>query len=327
MTDIKSIWSEHTEAAEKQVKTRLNIPERFECYVASNHITGKRLFIIKIDKAADSKAFKNIKFKGLAIQVLDFDHHKELTVLLLDNSLEDIFISFIENILEEISYCTTDNEALSKISNVIFRWKKLFDKAGYNGLTPEEQKGLIGELLLFKSLSDEGLSGRDLLIAWDGPDGGDKDFTFGHVGIEVKLTSSKYPSIKITNERQLNAPDTGRLYLFLYIVEEVKKEGFSLLGLVNTIREYFKGDLETLNRFNNKLRLLRFNDDDSENYAQLFSLKSLNRYLVDDDFPKVTQDILPNGVYNVSYSIELSSCEDSMLNSITNRELIDGYRI
>ena len=119
---------------------------------------------------------------------------------------------FIENIIDEITDCATENEALTRTSNVIQNWKKLFDKINFQGLTIERQKGLIGELLLFNSLLDEDYSIDKLLESWTGPDYDDKDFLFGSIGIEVKLTSSKVPKVKISSERQLDSQNLTKLY-------------------------------------------------------------------------------------------------------------------
>ena len=86
----------------------------------------------------------------------------ELHIYLLDNQLKDIFSLFIENILEEISKCITENEALVETSNVVLKWKKLFDKINFQGLTIEKQKGLIlfSATLIAKDLLMDSLEGK-----------------------------------------------------------------------------------------------------------------------------------------------------------------------
>ena len=62
---------------------------------------------------------------------------------------------------------------------------------------------------------DEEYSIDALLESWTGPDFNDKDFRFGSFGIEVKLTSSKVPKVKISSERQLDNENLTKLYLVL----------------------------------------------------------------------------------------------------------------
>ncbi|MES2275440.1 MAG: PD-(D/E)XK motif protein [Bacteroidota bacterium] len=325
MNILKSIWEEHLTGREKYYKSRLDIAGPFVVYAATNQITGKRLFILEIEKATSSQLLKNIQFRGLVIQILEFETHKELTILLLDNSLEDIFISFIENILEEITSSVNDDEALARISAIIARWKKLFDKAATAGLTPEQQKGMLGELLLFSSLLSESYPARKILEAWAGPMHADKDFLFGAVGIEVKLTSSKYPSIKITNERQLENLTLETLYLFLFIVEEVKQNGITLPGLISDISDKIRADAEALKTFETRLAQAGYNGDEEDYYGQQYFVKAINKYDVNENFPRLITSDLEPGIYNVSYSIELSACEGQKVLSETITELLNGY--
>lgn len=313
MIDIKSIWASHIPSKETVIKTKIKEVSSFNCFAATNHITGHHLYIFQISNTSVIPDFNTNKFKGLAIEVLDFDSHKELTIILLDIQLKDIFCLFIENILQEIQNCVTENEALVKTSNVILRWKKLFDKINFNGLTIEHQKGLIGELLLFNEFLKENYPIEDLLQCWTGPDNQDKDYIFGSIGIEVKLTSSKYPTLKITNERQLDISNLAKLYLALYLVEEVKENGFSLYSLVEQTRKIIQSNHQALRQFNEKLILIGYLDDDAENYMKLYALKKTNIYVITTDFPKIAPSNLAVGIYNTSYHIELSACERYMI--------------
>lgn len=169
MVSIKSIWESHIPTDEIIIKTQLEHVKPFKCFAATNHITGNHLYIFETSKNAKFPEFKNFKFKGLFIEIFEFEDTKELHIYLLDNQLKDIFSLFIENIVEEISKSVTENEALVETSNVVLKWKKLFDKINFQGLTIERQKGLIGELLLFNSLLDEEYSIDALLESWTGP--------------------------------------------------------------------------------------------------------------------------------------------------------------
>ena len=265
MVNIKSIWESHVPTDEIIIKTQIELVKPFKCFAATNHITGNHLFIVETTKTAKYPDFKNYKFKGLFIEIYEFENSNELHIYLLDNQLKDIFSLFIENIIEEISKCVTENEALVETSNVVLKWKKLFDKINFQGLTVERQKGLIGELLLFNSLLDEEYPIDKLLESWTGPDYNDKDFHFGSFGIEVKLTSSKVPKVKISSERQLDNENLTKLYLVLFIVEEVKDKGFSLNSIIEEIREKINNNQNALKFFNERLMLVGYFEEDFEN--------------------------------------------------------------
>jgi hypothetical protein len=229
---------------------------------------------------------------------------------------------FIENIVEEISKSVTENEALVETSNVVLKWKKLFDKINFQGLTIERQKGLIGELLLFNSLLDEEYSIDALLESWTGPDFNDKDFRFGSFGIEVKLTSSKVPKVKISSERQLDNENLTKLYLVLYVVEEVKDKGFSLNSIIEQIRTKINNNQNALKFFNERLLLVGYFDEDFENYKRQYAFRMRNFYEVTNDFPRLVASDLPIGLFDTKYNIELSAIEQFLINNESIFELI-----
>lgn len=322
MVSIKSIWESHVPTDEIIIKTQLEHVKPFKCFAATNHITGNHLYIFETSKNAKFPEFKNFKFKGLFIEIFEFEDARELHIYLLDNQLKDIFSLFIENIVEEISKSVTENEALVETSNVVLKWKKLFDKINFQGLTIERQKGLIGELLLFNSLLDEEYSIDALLESWTGPDFNDKDFRFGSFGIEVKLTSSKVPKVKISSERQLDNENLTKLYLVLYVVEEVKDKGFSLNSIIEQIRTKINNNQNALKFFNERLLLVGYFDEDFENYKRQYAFRKRNFYEVSNDFPRLIASDLPIGLFDAKYNIELSAIEQFLVSNESILELI-----
>jgi len=323
MVSIKSIWESHVPTDEIIIKTQLEHVKPFRCFAATNHITGNHLYIFETSKNAKFPEFKNFKFKGLFIEIFEFDETKELHIYLLDNQLKDIFSLFIENIVEEISKSVTENEALIETSNVVLKWKKLFDRINFQGLTTERQKGLIGELLLFNSLLDEDYSIDKLLESWTGPDYDDKDFLFGSIGIEVKLTSSKVPKVKISSERQLDSENLTKLYLVLYVVEEVKDKGFSLNSIIEQIRNKINNNQNALKFFNERLILVGYFNDDFENYVRQYAFRKRNFYEVVYDFPRLIASDLPIGLFDTKYNIELSAIEQFLVSNESILNLIN----
>jgi hypothetical protein len=322
MVSIKSIWESHFPNDEIIIKTQLENVKPFKCFAATNHITGNHLYIFETSINAKFPEFKNFKFKGLFIEIFEFEDSKELHIYLLDNQLKDIFSLFIENIVEEISKSVTENEALVETSNVVLKWKKLFDKINFQGLTIERQKGLIGELLLFNSLLDVEYSIDALLESWTGPDFNDKDFRFGSFGIEVKLTSSKVPKVKISSERQLDNENLTKLYLVLYVVEEVKDKGFSLNSIIEQIRTKINNNQNALKFFNERLLLVGYFDEDFENYKRQYAFRKRNFYEVSNDFPRLIASDLPIGLFDAKYNIELSAIEQFLVSNESILELI-----
>jgi len=313
MIDIKSIWENHKPTGEIIIKTRIDEIPHLNCFAATNHITGQHLYIMAVAKNVAIPELKNYRFKGVEIYTLqsETENKIELYIYLIDNDLKDIFSLFIQNILEEIEKSVTESEAIRTTLNVVSKWKKLFDKINFNGLSLEQQKGLIGELLFLNTLLNNEKPIANTVNTWTGAeqDFQAKDFTLGTVGVEVKFTASKQPRIKVSNERQLDAENLSDLFLILYSTEAVKDNGISLNSIVEQTRQKISTE-EERSLFNAKLQLNGYFDNDKEHYGRMYSLKRTFVFVVTSDFPKIVKGQLPLGIYDTSYSIEISAVEN-----------------
>lgn len=311
MIDIKSIWEKHKPTGDIIIKTRIDEIPHLHSFAATNHITGQHLFILSVAKNVAIPEMKNYRFKGVEIFTIEAGNNIELNIYLLDNDLKDIFSLFIQNILEDIQPNVTESEAITTTLNVVSKWKKLFDKINFNGLSLEQQKGLIGELLFLNYLLDNEKTSVNAVNVWTGTEREfqAKDFTVGSVGVEVKFTSSKQPRIKVSNERQLDAENLRELFLILYSAEAVKDNGVSLNSIVEQTWNKISTE-EERNIFNGKLQLNGYFEGDREHYNKMYSLKKIFVFTVTSEFPKIVKSDLALGIYDTSYSIEISAVEN-----------------
>lgn len=314
MINIKFIWENQKPTGDIIIKTRIDEIKHLNCFAATNHITGQHLYLMSVSKNVAIPELKNYRFKGVEIFTVEIENNIELNIYLLDNELKDIFSLFIQNILEDIERSITEREAIITTLNVVSKWKKLFDKIIFNGLTLEQQKGLIGELLFLNELLNNEKTSTNALNAWTGAEQEfqAKDFTFGSVGIEIKFTSSKQPRIMVSNERQLDAENLSELFLVLYSVEAVKDNGISLNSIVEQTRQNISTEDER-NIFNGKLQLNGYFNEDREHYEKMYSLKKTFVFTVTSEFPKIVKSDLPLGIYDASYSIEISAVENFII--------------
>lgn len=310
MINIRIIWENQKPTGDIIIKTRIDEIQHLNCFAATNHITGQHLYIMSVSKNIAMPELKNYHFKGVQIFTIEAENNIELNIYLLDNELKDIFSLFIQNILEDIQKSVSENEALITTLNVVSKWKKLFDKINFSGLTLEQQKGLIGELLFLNTLLNNEKPVANVINTWTSAeqDFDSKDFTLGTVGVEVKFTASKQPRIKVSNERQLDAENLSDLFLILYSTEAVKDNGISLNSIVEQTRQKISTEDERI-VFNAKLQLNGYFDEDISNYGSLYSLKRMFVFNVTSDFPKIVKGQLPLGIYDTSYSIEISAVE------------------
>jgi hypothetical protein len=323
MINLENIWEKQKPTGYIISKTKIDAIRHLNCFAATNHITGQYLYIMSVKASIKIPELKAYRFKGIEIFSTLVEDKIDLYIYLLDNELKNIYVLFIQNILETIEHCVTESEAIYLTLNVVSKWKKLFDKIHFNGLSIDEQKGLIGELLFLNYLLNNEKTSGTAINAWTGSEQElqARDFTFGNIGIEIKFTSAKQPRIIVSNERQLDAENLSELFLVLYSAEAVKDNGISLNSLVVGTRQNIPTE-EERNIFNAKLKLIGFFDFDREHYDKMYSIKKIFSFVVTPNFPKIIRQDLPLGIYDTSYSIEISSVVnfqvefDQILNNI-----------
>ena len=164
-----------------------------------------------------------------------------LALKLLDPGQQDIFHTLCRDIISVAAQAESEAEAVSVALMRTWRWHHLLRGGGGTLLSLEEQKGLIGELLVLERVLLPSVEASAAVTAWRGPLGSPKDFEIGRVAIEVKARrGGATPSIAITSEDQLD--ETGVDSLFLYVVDldegpEDATNGLTLKDVTDRVRE------------------------------------------------------------------------------------------
>lgn len=178
-------------------------------------------------------------------------------------------------------------------------------------ISEEKQIGLVGELLLLRTLLDA-YDEYTVVDWWLGPLAEEHDYAFPGFDAEVKTTLSESRTHVIHGVGQLD-PNPGRA-LWLVSVQVTRAggdpNGISLPGLIHDVRSRLTG---TRGRFIELLGSEGWDDDDAGMYPTTYVLRTTPAaYLVDDDFPAVTKDRLRSSiphsdlVSDVTYRVNVS---------------------
>jgi hypothetical protein len=179
-------------------------------------------------------------------------------------------------------------------------------------ISEEKQVGLVGELLLFRSLLDA-FDESTVIDWWLGPLAEERDYAFPAFDAEVKTTLGESRTHVIHGSGQLE-PSPGRS-LWLVSVQLTRAggdpNGINLPGLIQTIRERLT---TTRDQFVTYLATESWEDDDAAMYPTAYTLRTTPAaYLVDDDFPAVTSTrlhaVVPHSelISAVTYRVDVSS--------------------
>jgi hypothetical protein len=277
-------------------------------------VDRKCLLVLKHPGSASPRG-RLPRLKGIEIALTDADHGDErmLVLRLLDSAQRDIFYRLCRDIISGAEGATTEKEAVETTLARTWRWHHLLRGGGDGRLSPEEQKGVIGELFVMETFLLPHLPAIDAVHSWRGPLGAPKDFEVGRLCIEAKARrGASTPYIAISSEHQLD--DSGTDALFLYVAEldrapSDSDDGFSISIIAGRVRDAVgHGDNAAIDLFETAILASGFRWEDDYS-ADLWVAGPSRIYTATGSFPRIVAQSVATGVSNVKYSIALSECE------------------
>ena len=144
---------------------------------------------------------------------------------------------------------------------------------------------------------------------WLGPLAAPHDFVVGDLVVEIKTCVPGGNDVMIASLEQLDG-GTERLYLGAVSLAPGTSsiaDAFTMATLVTGIRETLETSQVALTEFD--LRLAEAGYVDSEDYARAwYHIPGVRYFAVRDDFPRLIPTLVPTGVRDVNYVIDLRSC-------------------
>ncbi len=300
-------------SAEALNARRVDAATRWNFYWARG-IDQKCLLILQhsVDAASVSRP---PKLKGIEVSstTAEGDGTHMLIWRLQESGHRDIFHRLCADIVNFARDASSEAEAVEVSLRRTWRWHHLL-RGGTDGrLSAEEQKGLIGELLLLEKLIEIGVSPSNAVNAWRGPLGSPKDFEIGRICVEVKARrGAATPYVAISSEHQLDGSGTDALFLQVTELDQAPsdaRERFTLTEIADRAKQLiFVASPAAADAFDALLVATGFRWEDE--YADMPWIRGPDRlYRVCEKFPAVTPAKFGVGVSNVRYSIALVDCE------------------
>lgn len=284
---------------------------------------GKNFSVHFVIECSDGN-INDIKLHGVDIKQIKINHP-----LFGDKSYIDYcptHADFTENV---IIIC---NEILTAIENgelspnatrrILQKWEYFLLKPRTNKLSEEEIIGLYGELLTIEWFLNEGKDESVLIDKWLGPLKKPRDFEFDNFWVEVKSTKRRDNQVEIHGIDQLDATDSVNLYLWLNVLERDAKSR-SLIDLINDIDIKLKSAPVAM-RYRDKLHQCGYHAVDAGFYnEEKFKCDRISVFHVNDDFPKITREMLslPSRVNSISYSLDLNGIDEVKKENVFSDEI------
>lgn len=238
-----------------------------------------------------------------------------LLISLLNNQHRDVFSILCEDLIHRVEELESETDLVKQLLIRLEKWRLLFEKLGQKGLSAEAQRGLFGELVFLNQFIEKSQKPDYCLNSWKGSAKSVQDFQYSDWAVEVKTTHGKnQQKLYISSERQLDSSLVPNIYL-IHISLEVR-EGFgkTLNQIVNEIIEILKNSPAALNSFRLKLLEIGYFEHHHDLYKSPgYSIRQTICYRITDDFPCITEAMIPSGIGDVKYSLVISANENWLI--------------
>ena len=193
-----------------------------------------------------------------------------------------------------------------------WRWHRLLQGGRDKRLGDDEQRGLIGELVVLERHLLPALDPLDAVRCWTGPLEAPHDFEISRLHVEAKARGSATPRVVISSEHQLESGNAEMLFLHVTEVTtaaEGGRDALTVTDIATRIRVVLAGrDMAAVDTFEERLSAVGFDwTDDYSDKSWVVGQEAL--YEVREGFPRITPVMVPGGVGSVKYTISLPDCE------------------
>ncbi len=192
--------------------------------------------------------------------------------------------------------------------NRLHVWQEFMARYGFQGLSEVAALGLLGELLVMRSIVIPLGGSAAAVQAWSGPLGEPNDFAFSGGFIEVKSTTRQAPElIEISDIDQLD--DTRGRIILAHAKLRPTAAGESLPQVISSLRTILARDsAEYLSRFDELLMNAGYLDEQAGIYDRTYELSSVDLFRVTGSFPRIRRADVCDGIRDLHYTIELAAC-------------------
>lgn len=267
---------------------------------------------IELDRS-EIPAFDSSRIQsGIEFRVFENDsgvYEFNLDLTLREVEYRDVFVYFINDIIEKIEN-SPPKSFRNVLASAIELWESFLTTRSRRGLTDSEVQGLWGELWFLRRLISDSRLSSAMVGNWFGPDREIHDFIIGDKSFEIKTHSGKN-TVLIANEWQLDARGLDLSLVTLLVRKNRNQGGDTLPALVDELYRMIGSSPNRRAQFTESLMSAGYHEMDKDLYTHAsFKLKNVRVFTIRDGFPRIDHEMLPDGIREVKYSLDLSACGD-----------------
>lgn len=278
-------------------------------FVAVELQTQRRAVFIRLARADVPARRYWPRCKGLEALAVEIDGSAHFGVALKEPRFADVFTALVEDLVRRVSEAAPGPEQGKTFLNQFTRWQK-FLEATIEGLSPERQRGLWGELYFLRVCLLPAFGPSTAVGAWQGSQAAHQDFLMPGGAVEVKTTAGKVPHrFQVASERQLDERGLPALSVYHLALAVREGAGESLPEMIAALRKALADDAAATEEFEDSLLAAGYLDTHAAHYeGRGFTVREANIFTVRKGFPHLTETDLPDGVGEVCYIVDVEAC-------------------
>lgn len=321
--NISGIWTQlETEGATQgRYRRRVHEESCADIYLVIDKPANTRGLLVDVELAGvdlgDLASGRGIELR----RVNTTSSREALELTLANRSYADLFDALVIDVAAAAAGGADERDVAARLAARVRRWQSFLRETS-DGLSPERQRGLFGELFFLHRLLLGALPDLTAVESWVGPLQRPQDFVFGVAAVEVKTTAGAQPQLlRITSERQLDSSALDNLALFHLSLDAREGTGQTLPDLVGEIRRILQDPL-AFDLFDERLFAGGYLDAQAPAYGTGYTVRLANIFLVAEGFPRIVESDCPAGVGDVVYSIAVGALTPFAIDASTLLPLI-----
>lgn len=268
---------------------------------------GREALLVHFPSAKIPVAEKLPEGRGFMIERVDpyGDGKTWLALSRSESGSVELFTAMVGDVVGvlDVEAVSGEDESLVIFLRRVRAWQE-FMRKGVQGLSPEAEIGLIGELSFLVAMIEAGIPASLAVESWVGPLDGIQDFKIGTGAVEVKSTVSTigFPA-KIGSLEQLD----NSIFQPLFVAGvrlSLTASGRNLPEFASHVRKTLNGDNEAERLFSDRLLVAGYFDAHVDRYPRRFAIAGTRVLEVDDGFPRITHGMIPMGIKRAIYEID-----------------------
>lgn len=317
------------EASSGYLMRRILTAVQYDVFLAIEKPSNLRLLMVRVHQQAVEKgitypASSSFEVRRVLLDQEDKDH-VTLQLILTNVRYSDIFTTLVQDIVNHIATIAQEEKAVAAFLTRLKRWQ-IFLERHSEGLGETAQQGLYGELWFLRQAVLPQLGTLRGVLSWSGPGAAQQDFQFSGCAIEVKTTTSKqHQKLAIASERQLDDTGTGELILLHLSLDVRQGGGETLPVIIASVRSLLEAAATAREEFENRLFEVGYLDSHASRYGHTgYTIRAMNYFKVEGDFPRIVEADLRNGIGDVRYTISVAECKRFTIAEADVLSLIGG---